>query len=134
MSNGFPLSAQAHDYLKGPNPNKNKYITEDKAKEDECSRAWPIGSARGLVNKDALRTLRAYFPDIPLVIDAGLGTPSHAVEAMEMGYDAVLLVDVYDVGHGEAETCHVRLHCPPCYGQQAERLLRVDVKPFTALG
>ncbi len=53
--------------------------------------AAPIGSARGLVNKDALKTLRAYFPDIPLVIDAGLGTPSHAAEAMEMGYDAVLL-------------------------------------------
>jgi len=53
--------------------------------------AAPIGSARGLINKDALKTLRAYFPDIPLVIDAGSGTPSHAAEAMEMGYDAVLL-------------------------------------------
>ncbi|MBC8012908.1 MAG: thiazole synthase, partial [Methyloceanibacter sp.] len=53
--------------------------------------AAPIGSARGLINKEALRTLRAYFPDIPLVIDAGIGTPSHAAEAMEMGYDAVLL-------------------------------------------
>ena len=49
------------------------------------------GSAQGLVNKPALRTLRAYFPDIPLIIDAGLGTPSHAAEAMELGYDAVLL-------------------------------------------
>ena len=53
--------------------------------------AAPIGSARGLINKHALKTLRAYFPDIPLFIDAGLGTPSHAAEAMEMGYDAVLL-------------------------------------------
>jgi thiazole synthase len=53
--------------------------------------AAPIGSARGLINKEALKTLRAYFPDIPLVIDAGIGTPSHAAEAMEMGYDAVLL-------------------------------------------
>jgi thiazole synthase len=53
--------------------------------------ASPIGSARGLINKDALKTLRAYFPDIPLIIDAGVGTPSHAAEAMEMGYDAVLL-------------------------------------------
>jgi thiazole synthase len=53
--------------------------------------AAPIGSARGLINKEALKTLRAYFPDIPLVIDAGLGAPSHAAEAMEMGYDAVLL-------------------------------------------
>jgi thiazole synthase len=53
--------------------------------------AAPIGSAQGLINKDALKTLRAYFPDIPLIIDAGLGTPSHAAEAMELGYDAVLL-------------------------------------------
>jgi thiazole synthase len=53
--------------------------------------ASPIGSARGLANKDALKTLRAYFPDTPLIVDAGLGTPSHAAEAMELGYDAVLL-------------------------------------------
>jgi thiazole synthase len=53
--------------------------------------AAPIGSARGLINRDALKTLRSYFPDTPLVIDAGIGAPSHAAEAMEMGYDAVLL-------------------------------------------
>ena len=35
--------------------------------------------------------MRAYFPDTPLIVDAGLGAPSHAAEAMEMGYDAVLL-------------------------------------------
>ena len=53
--------------------------------------AAPIGSARGLINKEALKTLRAYFPDIPLIVDAGLGAPSHAAEVMELGYDAVLL-------------------------------------------
>ncbi len=51
----------------------------------------PIGSAQGLANKSALQTMRAYFPDTPLIVDAGLGAPSHAAEAMEMGYDAVLL-------------------------------------------
>ncbi len=51
----------------------------------------PIGSARGLANKTALQTLRAYFPETPLIVDAGLGAPSHAAEVMEMGYDAVLL-------------------------------------------
>ena len=35
--------------------------------------------------------MRNYFPDLPLVVDAGIGAPSHAAEAMEMGYDAVLL-------------------------------------------
>ena len=51
----------------------------------------PIGTGRGLANPYALKTMRNYFPDIPLVVDAGLGAPSHAAQAMEMGFDAVLL-------------------------------------------
>ncbi len=51
----------------------------------------PIGSGRGLANPYALRAMRAEFPDVPLVVDAGIGLPSHAAEAMELGYDAVLL-------------------------------------------
>ncbi|AXK83333.1 thiazole synthase [Pseudolabrys taiwanensis] len=53
--------------------------------------AAPIGSARGIVNRDALKLMRARLPDVTLVIDAGLGAPSHAAEALELGYDAVLL-------------------------------------------
>ena len=51
----------------------------------------PIGSGRGLNNRYGLRALRGHFPGVPLVVDAGIGTPSHAAEAMEIGYDAVLL-------------------------------------------
>lgn len=51
----------------------------------------PIGSGRGLANPTALRTLRARYPDVPLVVDAGIGLPSHAAQAMELGFDAVLL-------------------------------------------
>lgn len=51
----------------------------------------PIGSGRGLNNIYGLRTLRAHFPDVPLIVDAGMGLPSHAAAAMELGYDAVLL-------------------------------------------
>ncbi len=51
----------------------------------------PIGTGRGLANPYALRTMRAYFPQTPLVIDAGIGAPSHAAQAMEMGFDACLL-------------------------------------------
>ena len=51
----------------------------------------PIGSGRGLANPYALKSLRAYFPHVPLIIDAGIGAPSHAAAAMEMGYDGVLL-------------------------------------------
>jgi len=51
----------------------------------------PIGSGRGLQNLFALETMRAYFPDTPLIVDAGIGLPSHASQAMQIGYDAVLL-------------------------------------------
>lgn len=51
----------------------------------------PIGSGRGLNNVHGLRALRGHFPDVPLVVDAGIGVPSHAAAAMELGYDAVLL-------------------------------------------
>lgn len=51
----------------------------------------PIGSGQGLLNPTALRTLRERLPDVPLVVDAGIGSPRDAVQAMEMGYDAVLL-------------------------------------------
>ena len=51
----------------------------------------PIGSGQGLINPHALRTLRARLPDVPLIIDAGIGSPADAVQAMELGYDAVLL-------------------------------------------
>ena len=76
------------------------YMTEDlfvasKLLEAGCEvlMPWgaPIGSGRGLNNPFGLRTLRAHFPDVPLVVDAGIGLPSHAAQAMELGYDAVLL-------------------------------------------
>lgn len=51
----------------------------------------PIGSGLGLNNPYGLRSLRAHFSEVPLVVDAGIGLPSHAAQAMEMGFDAVLL-------------------------------------------
>ena len=51
----------------------------------------PIGSGKGLNNPFGLRVLRARHPDVPLIVDAGVGLPSHAAAAMELGYDAVLL-------------------------------------------
>jgi thiazole synthase len=51
----------------------------------------PIGSGRGLNNLFGLTALRAHFPDVPLIIDAGLGVPSHAARALELGFDAVLV-------------------------------------------
>lgn len=51
----------------------------------------PIGSGQGLRNPDALRAMRAHFPHTKLIVDAGIGRPSDACMAMELGMDAVLL-------------------------------------------
>ena len=51
----------------------------------------PIGSGRGLNNLFGLKALRARFPEVPLVVDAGIGVPSHAAQALELGFDAVLI-------------------------------------------
>ena len=51
----------------------------------------PIGTGKGLMNPYALQTLRERLPNVPLVVDAGIGKPSHAAQAMELGFDAVLL-------------------------------------------
>lgn len=51
----------------------------------------PIGSGQGLNNVPGLRALRARFPAVPLIVDAGIGVPSHAARAMELGMDAVLI-------------------------------------------
>jgi thiazole synthase len=50
----------------------------------------PIGSNRGIQTRDQIRIIIEQA-NIPVVIDAGLGAPSHAAEAMEMGADAVLV-------------------------------------------
>ena len=76
------------------------YMTEDLILADrlldagcEVLMPWgaPIGTGLGLVNLYGLRALRAAYPDVPMVIDAGLGVPSQAAQALELGYDAILL-------------------------------------------
>ncbi|MCA9842271.1 MAG: thiazole synthase [Cyanobacteria bacterium HKST-UBA03] len=51
----------------------------------------PIGTGQGLQNPQALKTMRHRLPDITLILDAGLGKPSQAAQAMELGFDGVLL-------------------------------------------
>jgi thiazole synthase len=52
--------------------------------------AAPIGTGKGPINPYAMRMLRERL-SVPLIVDAGLGLPSHACQVMEWGYDAVLL-------------------------------------------
>jgi thiazole synthase len=51
----------------------------------------PIGSGLGLQNIANLRILRELITEVPLIVDAGVGTASDAAVAMEMGFDAVLM-------------------------------------------
>ncbi len=51
----------------------------------------PIGTGLGLSNSTNLRILRELITEVPLIVDAGLGTASDAALAMELGFDGVLL-------------------------------------------
>ncbi len=51
----------------------------------------PIGSGLGIQNAASLRILREMITEVPLIVDAGVGTASDAAIAMELGYDAVLM-------------------------------------------
>ncbi|MTB65291.1 thiazole synthase [Providencia sp. wls1943] len=50
----------------------------------------PIGTNKGLVTKEMLQIIIEQA-NVPVVVDAGIGAPSHAAEAIEMGADAVLV-------------------------------------------
>ena len=70
-------------------------VTARKLRDAGCAAvmplAAPIGSGMGLANPYALALIRDLLSDVPLVVDAGLGTASDAARAMELGYDGVLL-------------------------------------------
>lgn len=53
--------------------------------------AAPIGSGLGIQNLTNLRILREKITSVPLIVDAGVGTASDAVVAMELGFDAILM-------------------------------------------
>lgn len=53
--------------------------------------AAPIGSGMGVQNPANLRIMREQLPDAILIVDAGVGVPSDAAEAMELGADAILM-------------------------------------------
>jgi thiazole synthase len=53
--------------------------------------AAPIGSGLGIQNMTNLRILREMITEVPLIVDAGVGTPSDAAIAMELGFEGVLM-------------------------------------------
>lgn len=66
----------------------------------------PIGSGQGLLNPVALCTLRERLPEATLIIDAGIGAPSHAARALELGFDAVLLNSAVAQARAPAAMAH----------------------------
>jgi thiazole synthase len=76
----------------------------------------PIGSNRGVRTRDMIRIIIEQAK-VPVVVDAGLGAPSHAAEAMEMGADAVLV----NTALAEAED-HEAMAAAFALGVQAGRL------------
>lgn len=65
----------------------------------------PIGSNQGLQTRDFLRIIIEQST-IPVVVDAGIGAPSHAAEALEMGADAVLVNTAIAVSNDPAQMAH----------------------------
>ncbi|SDB28626.1 thiazole synthase [Desulfonatronum thiosulfatophilum] len=76
-----------------PYVNADLYVARDLVKAGAAAvmpLGAPIGTNRGLRTKEMIRILIEEI-DLPIIVDAGLGRPSHACEAMEMGADAVLV-------------------------------------------
>jgi thiazole synthase len=53
--------------------------------------ASPIGSGKGIMNPYNMELIRKRLDKTTLIVDAGIGKPSHAAQALEMGFDGVLL-------------------------------------------
>lgn len=64
--------------------------------------AAPIGTNKGMVTRDLIEII-VEQSRVPVVVDAGLGAPSHAAEAMELGADAVLVNTAIAVAGNPAE-------------------------------
>lgn len=67
--------------------------------------AAPIGTGQGPLNPYALRLLRERL-SVPLLVDAGLGLPSHACSVMEWGFDGVLLNTAVALSHDPVSMAH----------------------------
>lgn len=114
-TNWIKLEITGDDYNLGPDPfalveaatlltqdgfEVFPYMTDDLVLAEKLLKAgcrvlmpWasPIGSGQGILNPYALKTLRNRFPEVTMIIDAGIGRPSDAAYAMELGFDGVLL-------------------------------------------
>ena len=80
--------------------------------------AAQIGTGKGIANVSNLKTIRERFPELTLVVDAGLGAPSHAALAFELGYDAVLLNTAVAMAHDPVKMAEA-FYDASCAGRKA---------------
>jgi thiazole synthase len=72
--------------------------------------AAPIGSGMGVQNPSNLRIMREQLPDATIIVDAGVGVPSDASVAMELGADAILMnTAIAEAGNPEQMATAMRL-------------------------
>jgi thiazole synthase len=84
-------------------------ILAKRLEEAGCATVMPlgswIGSNRGLRTRDGVEAIVA-MAAVPVVVDAGMGAPSHAAEAMELGCDAVLVNTAIATANDPVEIAH----------------------------
>ena len=89
----------------------------------------PIGSGLGIQNPANIRILRAMITEVPLILDAGVGTASDAAIAMELGADAVLM-NTGIAGAQDAELMAEAMHHAVIAGRQAYLAGRMSKKLY----
>ena len=72
--------------------------------------AAPIGSGLGIQNLTNLRILREMITEVPLIVDAGVGTASDATIAMELGYDGILMNTAIAAADDAVKMAHAMQH------------------------
>ncbi len=84
-------------------------VLAKRLEETGCATVMPlgswIGSNRGLRTRDAVEAIIS-IATVPVVVDAGIGAPSHAAEVMEMGCDAVLVNTAIATARDPVEMAH----------------------------
>src|SRR6202044_1862773 len=93
--------------------------------------AAPIGSGLGIQNTTNLRILREMITEVPLIVDAGVGTASDAALAMELGADGVLMNTAIAAADDPILMAEAMQHAAPA-GRQAYEAGRMEKKLYAS--
>lgn len=91
----------------------------------------PIGSGMGIQNFVSMRILREMITEVPLIVDAGVGTASDATAAMELGADGVLMNSAIAGAHDPAAMAEAMSHAVKA-GRLAFKAGRIQRKLYAA--